>query len=71
MINDNTLYCFNRAQEIDFILLVGYLKLLPQEIIQAYPRAILTIHPTLLPAFGEEGYDGLKVHEAVIKSGAR
>nr|XP_043623108.1 phosphoribosylglycinamide formyltransferase, chloroplastic isoform X2 [Erigeron canadensis] len=57
--------------EIDFILLAGYLKLIPSELIQAYPKSILNIHPSLLPAFGGKGYYGTKVHKAVIASGAR
>lgn len=60
-----------RRYEIDFVILAGFLKLLPAELIQAYPRSILNIHPALLPAFGGKGYYGMKVHEAVIKSGAR
>ncbi|KAJ7569113.1 hypothetical protein O6H91_01G061100 [Diphasiastrum complanatum] len=60
-----------RDHGVDFVLLAGYLKLLPVELVQAYPRSILNIHPALLPAFGGKGYYGLKVHEAVIKSGAR
>ena len=60
-----------RKYEIDYVLLAGYLKLLPPELVQAYPRAILNIHPALLPAFEGKGYYGRKVHEAVIKSGAR
>ncbi|KAD2394412.1 hypothetical protein E3N88_41389 [Mikania micrantha] len=57
--------------EIDFILLAGYLKVIPSELIQAYPNSILNIHPSLLPAFGGKGYYGTKVHKAVIASGAR
>ncbi|KAI5061930.1 hypothetical protein GOP47_0022469 [Adiantum capillus-veneris] len=60
-----------RQFEVDIVLLAGYLKLLPNEVVQAFPRAILNIHPALLPAFGGKGYFGRKVHEAVIKSGAR
>lgn len=60
-----------RDYKVDFILLAGYLKLIPPKLIQAYPRAILNIHPSLLPAFGGRGYYGKKVHEAVIASGAR
>lgn len=60
-----------RQFEVDIVLLAGYLKLLPNEVVQAFPRAILNIHPALLPAFGGKGYYGRKVHEAVIKSGAR
>ncbi|KAF0902100.1 hypothetical protein E2562_012874, partial [Oryza meyeriana var. granulata] len=60
-----------RELRVDFILLAGYLKLIPVELVQAYPRSILNIHPSLLPAFGGKGYYGLKVHKAVIASGAR
>ncbi|KAL5725194.1 phosphoribosylglycinamide formyltransferase 1 [Ranunculus cassubicifolius] len=60
-----------RKLKVDFIVLAGYLKLLPVELIQAYPKSILNIHPSLLPAFGGAGYYGMKVHRAVIASGAR
>ncbi|KAL8542532.1 hypothetical protein ACS0TY_003411 [Phlomoides rotata] len=60
-----------RSYKVDFVLLAGYLKLIPAELIQAYPKAILNIHPSLLPAFGGKGYYGMKVHKAVITSGAR
>ncbi|XP_078438344.1 formyl transferase [Wolffia australiana] len=56
---------------VDFILLAGYLKLVPGELVQAYPKSILNIHPALLPAFGGKGFYGLRVHAAVIASGAR
>lgn len=60
-----------RKFEVDFILLAGYLKLIPVELIRAYPKSIVNIHPSLLPAFGGKGYYGMKVHKAVIASGAR
>lgn len=60
-----------RSLEIDFILLAGYLKLIPVELIRAYERSIINIHPSLLPAFGGQGYYGMRVHRAVIASGAR
>ncbi|XVE51028.1 hypothetical protein DITRI_Ditri02bG0005400 [Diplodiscus trichospermus] len=60
-----------RRFEVDFILLAGYLKLIPVELIQGYPKSIFNIHPSLLPAFGGKGYYGMKVHKAVIASGAR
>ncbi|CAN0888337.1 Phosphoribosylglycinamide formyltransferase, chloroplastic [Linum grandiflorum] len=60
-----------RILEVDFVILAGFLKLIPVELIRAYPRAILNIHPSLLPAFGGKGYYGMKVHTAVIRSGAR
>ncbi|XP_074320864.1 phosphoribosylglycinamide formyltransferase, chloroplastic [Silene latifolia] len=60
-----------RKYDVDFILLAGYLKLIPVELVRQYPKRILNIHPSLLPAFGGKGYYGLKVHKAVIASGAR
>ncbi|KAL0918202.1 hypothetical protein M5K25_010196 [Dendrobium thyrsiflorum] len=60
-----------RKWKIQYILLAGFLKLIPTELVQAFPRSILNIHPSLLPAFGGKGYYGLKVHKAVIASGAR
>ncbi|XP_020110837.1 phosphoribosylglycinamide formyltransferase, chloroplastic [Ananas comosus] len=60
-----------RKFEVDFLLLAGYLKLIPVELVRAFPKSILNIHPSLLPAFGGKGFYGLKVHKAVIASGAR
>ncbi|KAL6542936.1 Phosphoribosylglycinamide formyltransferase (GART) [Orobanche hederae] len=60
-----------RSYKVDFILLAGYLKLIPVELVRAYPKSMLNIHPSLLPAFGGKGYYGMKVHKAVIASGAR
>ena len=55
---------------VDLICLAGYMKLLPAGIIQQYQARILNIHPALLPQFGGKGFYGMKVHEAVIASGA-
>jgi phosphoribosylglycinamide formyltransferase len=60
-----------KDRDIDFVLLAGYLKMVPSEVVRAFPRAILNIHPALLPAFGGKGYYGHRVHEAVIASGAK
>lgn len=70
-LSSNNLVAALSTYEIDFVLLAGYLKLLPSELIRAYPNSILNIHPSLLPAFGGKGYYGQKVHKAVIASGAR
>ena len=56
--------------DVDLICLAGYMKMLPQNIVQQYKNKILNIHPALLPNFGGKGYYGMKVHEAVLKSGA-
>jgi phosphoribosylglycinamide formyltransferase 1 len=60
-----------REYEVDLIVLAGYLKLVPAEVIQAYRERIINIHPALLPAFGGKGMYGHRVHEAVLASGAR
>jgi phosphoribosylglycinamide formyltransferase 1 len=60
-----------RRQEVELVVLAGYLKLVPQQVIAAYRGRIINIHPALLPAFGGEGMYGRRVHEAVLASGAR
>jgi formyltetrahydrofolate-dependent phosphoribosylglycinamide formyltransferase len=59
------------AEGVDLVVLAGYLKLVPAEVIAAYRGRILNIHPALLPAFGGPGMYGKRVHEAVLASGAR
>ena len=55
--------------EIEVLVLAGYLKMIPPEVIQAFRGKILNIHPSLLPDFGGKGMFGKKVHEAVLKAG--
>jgi formyltetrahydrofolate-dependent phosphoribosylglycinamide formyltransferase len=50
----------------EVLILAGYLKLIPSEVIKAYKNNILNIHPSLLPKYGGKGFYGIKVHEAVI-----
>lgn len=52
--------------EIDFIVLAGFLWLVPENIIARYNRRIINIHPALLPAYGGKGMYGDIVHKAVI-----
>jgi phosphoribosylglycinamide formyltransferase 1 len=54
---------------IDVILLAGYLKLVPVEVVQRFHGRILNIHPALLPSFGGKGMYGRRVHEAVLEAG--
>ena len=56
------------SQSIDFIVLAGFLMKVPVEIIRAYPKKIVNIHPSLLPKFGGKGMYGRFVHEAVIEA---
>jgi phosphoribosylglycinamide formyltransferase-1 len=55
--------------DIDFIVLAGFLWLVPQNLIQAYPGRIVNIHPAILPKFGGKGMYGDHVHNAVIAAG--
>lgn len=54
---------------IDAIVLSGYLRLLPPEVVARYEGRILNIHPALLPDFGGKGMYGRNVHRAVVQSG--
>lgn len=57
--------------KVDLIVLAGYLKLVPPEVVQFYSGKIINIHPALLPAFGGAGMYGLNVHKAVFESSAK
>ncbi|MEL6133424.1 MAG: phosphoribosylglycinamide formyltransferase [Bacteroidota bacterium] len=56
-----------QAHQIDLIVLAGYLKHVPDPLVNAFPHRMVNIHPSLLPAYGGKGMYGIKVHEAVIK----
>lgn len=58
-----------KQQKVDLVVLAGYLKIVPSEIIDAYPRQIINIHPSLLPKYGGQGYYGIHVHKAVVEAG--
>ena len=53
-------------QNIDLIVLAGFLWLVPQHLIDAFPNKIINIHPALLPNYGGKGFYGEHVHEAVV-----
>lgn len=58
-----------QQNEVDFIVLAGYMKLIPLEITTTYEGKIVNIHPALLPKFGGKGMFGMNVHEAVVAAG--
>ena len=60
-----------QSNQIDMIVLAGYLSILDETIIRAYPNRIINIHPSLIPSFCGKGYYGLKVHEAVLAYGVK
>jgi phosphoribosylglycinamide formyltransferase-1 len=54
------------AYHIDFIVLAGYLKKVPDTLLKKYPNKIVNIHPALLPKYGGKGMYGMNVHKAVV-----
>lgn len=54
--------------QIDFIVLAGYTKLIGPDIIEKYQKKIINIHPSLLPKYGGKGMWGMNVHKEVIKN---
>ncbi len=60
-----------KNEGVDFVVLAGFLKLIPANLIDEYPNAIVNIHPALLPKFGGKGMYGDRVHSAVIEAGEK
>lgn len=58
-----------RLHRVDFIVLAGFLWMVPQYLISAYPNRIINIHPALLPKYGGKGMYGERVHQAVLAAG--
>lgn len=58
-----------KEEQIDFIVLAGFLWLIPKYLIEEFPNKIVNIHPALLPNFGGKGMYGHHVHEAVKNAG--
>jgi phosphoribosylglycinamide formyltransferase 1 len=56
-------------QRIGFIILAGFLWLIPKNILNRYPDRVINIHPALLPKFGGKGMFGMRVHESVLRAG--
>ena len=60
-----------RELDIDLVVLAGFMVILTKEMVQAYPNAILNVHPALIPSFCGEGYYGLHVHERALEYGVK
>jgi len=59
-----------RAHQVDLVVLAGYLKLVPADVVAAYSGRMVNLHPALLPSFGGKGMYGLRVHRTVLAAGA-
>lgn len=57
------------SHQIDFIVLAGFMWLVPKKLVQLYANRIINIHPALLPKFGGKGMYGMHVHRAVKEAG--
>ncbi len=60
-----------RAENIELIILAGFLTILPTAVITQYRDRIINVHPSLIPSFCGEGFYGLKVHEAALDYGVK
>ena len=60
-----------KAHQIDMVILAGFLSILGETVIRAYPDRIINIHPSLIPSFCGKGFYGLKVHEAALERGVK
>lgn len=66
--NPSDVINYLEEQEIDLIVLAGYMQLIPKELIKVYRDKIVNIHPALLPKYGGKGMYGMNVHRAVIEN---
>ena len=60
-----------KDMKIDLVVLAGCMIIFTQEIIDAYPNAIINVHPALIPSFCGQGFYGLHVHEAALAYGVK
>ncbi len=60
-----------RSEGVDLIVLAGFLVVIPEMLVRAYPNRIINVHPSLIPSFCGTGYYGLKVHEAALARGVK
>lgn len=60
-----------KENEIDLVVLAGYLKIISPKLVNEYRNRIINIHPSLIPAFCGKGYYGDKVHQGIIEYGAK
>lgn len=68
--NENLLETL-KNYNLNLIVLAGYLKLVPVEVVREFENRIINIHPALLPSFGGKGMYGMNVHTAVFNSSAK
>ena len=60
-----------KALKIDLVVLAGCMIIFTEELVQAYPNAVMNVHPALIPSFCGQGYYGLHVHEEALRYGVK
>lgn len=70
-INQNEITSTLKKLGVSFVVLAGYLKLIPNNLIENFKNKIINIHPALLPSFGGKGMYGMNVHRAVFDSSSK
>ena len=60
-----------QSEQVDLIVLAGFLVVIPEMLVKAYPNRIINVHPSLIPSFCGTGYYGLKVHEGALARGVK
>ena len=70
-LNDGSLTYILQQEGIDFVVLAGFLQLVPSDLITVYEGRVVNVHPALLPKFGGKGMYGDKVHAAVLLAGEK
>lgn len=60
-----------KARSVDYIVLAGYLSMVPENLVRAYSDRIINIHPSLIPSFCGKGFYGINVHRAAIEYGVK
>jgi len=59
------------AEQADLVVYAGFMTILDEQIVQAFPYKMMNVHPALIPSFCGKGFYGLHVHEAVLESGVK
>ncbi len=60
-----------KTLDIDLVVLAGCMVIFTRELVDAYPNAVMNVHPALIPSFCGEGFYGLRVHEAALAYGVK
>jgi phosphoribosylglycinamide formyltransferase 1 len=70
-LHNGTVLNILKKLEVDWVLLAGFLLMIPVEFCRRYQGRILNIHPSLLPKYGGKGMYGIRIHEAVFQAGEK